>query len=241
MSRVSYWRWSWEFKSPSPKKTTFPAGNSRPSGVLNHHCLTFMSPVCLSLTMGKVWQANHELIDVVKNHDDDHVSEDLFFSVGCHSGSYLAYEDTYIQVVCHFAVHTPRVDNKKTHFGIRTLQITWVRCPFLFRHFNHMVTDMGFCIYRLSTIHGLLPWLGSTGSDLLPRLVKSSSSWRFLQVIRDDDSSMIPTRKKRSSQKNISQHKVARWWQLKHFWNFHPYLGKTNPFWLIFFWVETTN
>ena len=74
--------------------------------------------------MGKVWQANHELIDVVKNHDDDHVSEDLFFSVGCHSGSYLAYEDTYIQVVCHFAVHTPRVDNKKTHFGIRTLQIT---------------------------------------------------------------------------------------------------------------------
>ena len=35
---------------------------------------------------------------------------------------------------------------------------------------------------------------------------------------------------------------TARWWQLKYFWNFHPYLGKMNPFWLILFkGIETTN
>ena len=30
----------------------------------------------------------------------------------------------------------------------------------------------------------------------------------------------------------------TRWWQLKYFFIFHPYLGKMNTFWLIFFnWV----
>ncbi len=28
----------------------------------------------------------------------------------------------------------------------------------------------------------------------------------------------------------------TRWWQLKYFWNFHPYLlGKMNPFWRAYF------
>ena len=30
----------------------------------------------------------------------------------------------------------------------------------------------------------------------------------------------------------------ARWWQLKYFWNFHPYLGKISN---LTRWVETTN
>ena len=33
----------------------------------------------------------------------------------------------------------------------------------------------------------------------------------------------------------------ARWWQLKYFWNFHPYLGKISNLTNIFRWVETTN
>ena len=34
----------------------------------------------------------------------------------------------------------------------------------------------------------------------------------------------------------------SRWWQLKHFWNVHPQLGKWSNLTSIFFkWVETTN
>ena len=35
--------------------------------------------------------------------------------------------------------------------------------------------------------------------------------------------------------------KVTRWWQLKYFLNFHPYLGKWFPFWLAHGWQKTTN
>ena len=57
-----------------------------------------------------------------------------------------------------------------------------------------------------------------------------TSTWYFVIL----QNRFLPQHCK-STIKSVAFFASSGWWQLKYCWNFHPYLGKMNPFWLIFF------